>query len=79
MNDREPPNEYFSKGSVIRGRLSTHGVQLTDHEVNKHLAQRLSPIFGVQKGILLSNPDFTCQVLEDVVFSALGEMDTARE
>ena len=78
MNDDTPPNEYFSRGSVIRGR-PTHGVPFTDHEANKHLARCLSAVFGVQKGIFLSNPDLTCQDLEDVVFSAQGEMDMARD
>ena len=79
MRDGEPPNEHFSRGSVIRGRRSTHGVQFTDHEANKHLVRRLSPVFRVQKANLLCSPDLPCQVLEDVVFNAQGEMDMMRE
>ena len=75
------PPTNISRGEVIlfnRGRLNTHKVQFTDHKANKHLARRLSPVFGVQKAILLSNPDVVCQALEDAVFSAQGEMDMAR-
>ena len=79
MKVGESPNEYFGRGSVIRGRLSSHGVTFSDHDANKHFARNLSPAFGVQKSILLANSDLSYQVLEDVVLSAHGEMEMARE
>ena len=60
-------------------RRSIHGAQFTDHEADEHLVRSLSHVFGAQKGTLLSKSDLTCQVLEDVVFSAQGDMDMARE
>ncbi|CAM9880993.1 unnamed protein product, partial [Laminaria digitata] len=58
---------------------STHGTVITDIDANQHYARNLSPGFGVQKGIFLTNAELTYQVLEDVVWSAYGEKEMATE
>ena len=64
---------------MLRSRLALHGVTFSDVDANQQSAGNLSHGFGVQKSILLSNADLTCKILEDVVLSAYGEMEMARE
>ena len=80
MGDGEPPNDHFSRGSVIRVDIARMEYSSqTKRPTSTFLARRLSLVFGVQKAILLACPDLTYQAFEDVVFSAQGEMDMARE
>ena len=79
MKEGEPPNEYFARGSVIRSQLGSHGMVFSDVDANHHFVRNVSHVFGVQKSILLTNADLSRQVLEDVVLSAHGEMEMARE
>ena len=55
IKDGEPSIEYFSRGSVIRSKLSSHGVMFSDQEDNRHFARNLSHVFGVRNSILLAN------------------------
>ena len=79
MKVGESPNEYFSRGCVLRNRLGTHGMVFPDIDANQNFARNLSPVFGVQKSTLLANAELTYQVLEDVVLSAYGEMEMSRD
>ena len=79
MNEHEPPNEYFARGSALRYRLSQHGMTISGVDANQHFARKLSHVFVVQKNILLANADLTSKVIEDVVLCACGEMEMARE
>ncbi|CAN0528214.1 unnamed protein product, partial [Laminaria digitata] len=79
MKGNETPDEYFARGSVLRSRLANHGTVITAVDANHQFARRLSPAFAVQKSILLSNAELSCQVLEDVVLSAFSQMEMARE
>ena len=65
--------------SVLRSRLALHGVTFSDIAANQHFARSISHVSGVQKSILLSNADLTCKLLDDVVLSAYGEIEVARE
>ena len=79
MKDGESPNEYFARSSVIQSQLGSHGMAFSDVDANHHLARNLSHAFGIQQSILLANADSSRKVLEDVVLSAYGEMEMARE
>ena len=61
---RNPPNECFARGRVLKSWLALHGVTFSDMEANQHFAHNIFHAFGVQKeSVLLSNPDLTCKVL----------------
>ena len=79
MRDGEAPNGCFARGSVLRRQLGTHGVIHTDNDVNQHFARNLTPDHSVQKSILLAKEDLTRKVLEDVVLTAYGEIEMAKE
>ena len=79
MKDGETPSVLFSRGCALRSRRCAHGMIFPDVDANQHFARNLSPAFGVQKRVVLTNAEFTYQVLEDVVLSAYGEMEMSRE
>ena len=79
MKDAESPNEYFARGSVIQSQLGSHGMAFSDVDGNHHLDRNLSHAFGIRKSILITIADLSLKVLEDVVLSAYGEIEMARE
>ena len=69
------PNEYFSKGCVLRSRPSTHRVIFLISTLTSILYVT-SPLFAeCKRAFLLSNAAMIYQALEDGVLSAYGEME----
>ena len=83
MKENNPPplnDEYCARGSALRSRLALRwSDNLSDVDTNQHFTCNLFHACGVQLSILLSDADLACEVLEDVVLRAYGEMEMARE
>ena len=78
IKDGEPSIEYFARGSVIRSKLSSHGVMFSDEEDSRHFARNLSHVCGVRNSILLANADLSYEVFEDVELGAQTGIEMAR-
>ena len=77
--DGEAPNEYFTRGNVLRSQLGTYSVIHTDNDVNPHFARNLTPENSMPKSMLLAKEVLTRKVVKDDVLNAFDEMEMAKD
>ena len=53
----QTPHSYFGRFAVLYSGLASHGTIFSDTDAHYHLVQNLSPVFSIQKSIILTHSD----------------------
>ncbi|CAB1102166.1 unnamed protein product [Ectocarpus sp. CCAP 1310/34] len=73
------PKEYLSRGWVLRQRLSSWGVKITEDDANRHLVRNLLPEYVVYTGFLMSESGLEKERVERIIVNAWAEMEARRK